>query len=97
MEEYKELYFKLFHKITDVIGDLQSIQTEAEELLLSRDPEQEAPGTPLGKDLGLNHKKSDCGKLHNRFLDLRNRPKWFYSANGSNPLFRAEQPVSRVA
>ncbi len=38
MEEYNELYFKLFHKITDIIGDLKSIQTEVEELLLPRNP-----------------------------------------------------------
>lgn len=67
MEEYKELYFKLFHKITDVISDLKSIQTEVEELLLSQESEHEAPQTRLDNNLNFSRKKSGCDRFHNRF------------------------------
>lgn len=36
MGEYKELYYKLFNKITDVIVELQELQTEAEEIYISK-------------------------------------------------------------
>lgn len=35
MPDYKEMYFKLFNKVTDVIGELQQIQRETEELYIS--------------------------------------------------------------
>lgn len=41
MDHYKEMYFALFNKITDVIHDLQSVQTEVEELFLQQEPEQQ--------------------------------------------------------
>ncbi len=31
MENYKELYYELFNKITDIIEELKQIQTDAEE------------------------------------------------------------------
>ncbi len=34
MADYKDLYFKLFNKVTDVIVELQEIQKQAEELYL---------------------------------------------------------------
>lgn len=40
MNNYKEMYFTLFNKITDVIRELESIQSESEEAFLSQDPEQ---------------------------------------------------------
>lgn len=36
MSEYKELYFKLFNNITDIIEQLQQIQKDAEELFISQ-------------------------------------------------------------
>lgn len=35
MENYKEMYYKLFNKITDVIGELQNIQKETEEIFIT--------------------------------------------------------------
>lgn len=35
MPDYKEMYFKLFNKVTDVIEELQQIQRETEELYIS--------------------------------------------------------------
>ena len=34
MDNYKELYYKLFNKITDIINQLQDIQTETEEIFI---------------------------------------------------------------
>ena len=34
MPDYKTMYHVLFNKITDVIGDLQSIQRQTEELYI---------------------------------------------------------------
>lgn len=34
MPNYKEMYYVLFNKITDIIGDLQEIQQQAEEIYL---------------------------------------------------------------
>jgi hypothetical protein len=31
------MYYTLFNKITDIIGELQEVQAEAEELLISRE------------------------------------------------------------
>ena len=35
MSDYKELYFKLFNEITDVIGKLKEIQKQAEEMYIA--------------------------------------------------------------
>ena len=35
MPDYKELYFKLFNDITDVIEKLKEIQKQAEEIYIS--------------------------------------------------------------
>jgi hypothetical protein len=35
MDEYKKMYGMLFNKITDIIGELQAAQQEAEEMFLS--------------------------------------------------------------
>ena len=35
MEDYKELYFELFNKITDTIESLKKIQQEAEETFIT--------------------------------------------------------------
>lgn len=37
MNEYKELYYKLFNRITDVITELQELQQEAEEAYISKE------------------------------------------------------------
>ena len=34
MEEYKELYFEMFNKITDIIEELQKLQQECEEKIM---------------------------------------------------------------
>lgn len=36
MDEYKELYYTLFNKVTDVITELQTVQQQTEELFLSQ-------------------------------------------------------------
>ncbi len=36
MEDYKEMYFKLFNKITDVIAELQEIQQLTEEIYIDK-------------------------------------------------------------
>ncbi len=41
MDCYKEMYIKLFNKVTDVINDLQAIQKETEELFLVQEQEKE--------------------------------------------------------
>jgi len=40
MDCYKEMYYRLFNKITDIINELQTVQTESEEIFLSRETEQ---------------------------------------------------------
>ena len=42
-DPYKMLYYRLFNRITDVIQDLQDIQTEAEEMFLTQEKEPPAP------------------------------------------------------
>lgn len=37
MEEYKELYFEMFNKITDIIEELQKLQQECEEKIMEID------------------------------------------------------------
>ena len=37
--DYKEMYFKLFNKISDVIDDLTTVQKEVEEMYISSDEE----------------------------------------------------------
>ena len=34
MEEYNELYFAMFNKITDIIEELQKLQQECEEKIM---------------------------------------------------------------
>lgn len=34
MADYKKMYLKLFNKVTDVIGELQQVQQETEELYI---------------------------------------------------------------
>ena len=35
MEKYKELYYELFNKLTDIIEELKQIQIDAEEKFVS--------------------------------------------------------------
>ena len=35
MSEYKDLYFKLFNRVTDIIEELKELQAEAEDMYLS--------------------------------------------------------------
>ncbi|MDF1495555.1 hypothetical protein [Caproiciproducens sp. CPB-2] len=37
MDHYKEMYYSLFNKITDIINELQNIQQESEEVFLSHE------------------------------------------------------------
>ena len=40
MPDYKEMYFELFNKITDVIEELKKIQKEMEEKCISSDNDE---------------------------------------------------------
>jgi len=40
MPDYKEMYFELFNKITDVIEELKEIQKEMEEKCISSDNDE---------------------------------------------------------
>jgi len=55
MDLYKEMYDKLFNRITDVIRELQTAQRETEEMFLSQSPE---PGV-----LALADRKRKTGVL----------------------------------
>ena len=35
MSEYKDLYYKLFNRITDIIEELKELQREAEEMYIN--------------------------------------------------------------
>ena len=35
MSEYKDLYYKLFNRITDIIEELKELQQEAEEIYIN--------------------------------------------------------------
>ena len=37
MQDYKEMYYKLFNKLTDVIEDLKAFQCQLEELHINSD------------------------------------------------------------
>lgn len=37
MPDYKEMYFKLFNKMTDVISDLKEFQCKIEEMYVNSD------------------------------------------------------------
>ena len=41
MPNYKELYFELFNKLTDVIEELKNIQTEMEEKYIDESNDDE--------------------------------------------------------
>lgn len=57
MEDYKEMYYMLFNKITDIIGELQAIQIKTEELLISSESKQDIPSD--------NQNKNNCLYLRN--------------------------------
>ena len=39
MNQYQDMYYRLFNKMTDIIKELQQIQIETEELFLSQNQE----------------------------------------------------------
>ena len=39
MDCYQEMYYKLFNKVTDVIGELKKVQQETEEIFISHESE----------------------------------------------------------
>lgn len=39
MADYKQMYFKLFNKLTDIADEIKQIQVEAEELFLESNEE----------------------------------------------------------
>lgn len=39
MADYKQMYYKLFNKLTDIAEEIKQIQAEAEELFLESDDE----------------------------------------------------------
>lgn len=41
MEDYKSMYFNLFNQLTDVIEQLKKIQSEAEEMYINANPDED--------------------------------------------------------
>lgn len=41
MADYKEMYFKLFNKISDVIEELKEVQNQAEEMYANQGDSEE--------------------------------------------------------
>ena len=39
-EDYKEMYFKLFNRISDIIEELSAIQQETEEMFITQESEK---------------------------------------------------------
>lgn len=39
MTDYKQMYFKLFNKLSDIAEEIKKIQTEAEDLFLESEDE----------------------------------------------------------
>ena len=50
MADYKKMYYHLFNKITDMIGDLQEVQKQAEELYLEQNDDTVIPELPSRAD-----------------------------------------------
>ena len=50
MADYKEMYYKLFNKVTDVINDLQEIQQLCEQLYIESEEETLTKFSVLKKD-----------------------------------------------
>ena len=42
MADYKQMYYKLFNKLSDIIEEIQQVQADAEELFLESDDDEEA-------------------------------------------------------
>ena len=40
MADYKQMYFKLFNKLTDICEEIKQIQAEAEEIFLETEEEK---------------------------------------------------------
>ena len=38
MNSYKDMYYHLFNKITDMIHELEAVQKQAEEMCISEEP-----------------------------------------------------------
>jgi hypothetical protein len=41
MKDYKEMYYKVFNAVTDIINELKAVQQEAEELYISQNQLEE--------------------------------------------------------
>ncbi len=50
MDIYKEMYLRLFNRITDIIQELEKIQAEAKEMFISYQPEGNIIKVPCGKE-----------------------------------------------
>lgn len=37
MDQYKDMYYKLFNKITDIVCELENIQKDTEEMFILRE------------------------------------------------------------
>ncbi len=46
MDDYKEMYMKLFQQITETIQQLQAVQQEAEEIFLQQEPDESISQSP---------------------------------------------------
>ena len=46
MDVYKDMYFRLFNKVSDIIGELQAIQAETEEMYMARDEDVDEDDEP---------------------------------------------------
>ena len=40
MSEYKDLYYKLFNRITDIIEELKELQVQAEEMYINSEQDE---------------------------------------------------------
>lgn len=58
MPNYKEMYYELFNKITDVIGELQEVQQKVEEMYMNSDEP---------KIIELNRQITDEESLKNKY------------------------------
>lgn len=51
MEDYKEMYYTLFNKITDIISELKAIQAKAEDMFIMQEAEQRSVRSLEGRNV----------------------------------------------
>lgn len=58
MEDYKEMYYMLFNKVTDTISELQAVQMKTEQLIIASESKQNTDNRI--------QRKNDCFSLRNK-------------------------------